>query len=238
MSGTDPTQPQPQPPRWGEPGYTPPGKPPAPPRRPGRTALIVVAAITAALTLVGIGLAVGSHGSRLQTAATAPPETKTNYQTGPGPTDEFTPPASEPATEDTTPEVWKGGAGDVATVTMDGEDAAELTVGRVDAFKTASSFGLLSRPANGWFVKTTLKAHALRSGFDLNEFDFYVRVAGGRRFDVSAGNASEAAGDNDLQATTLTKGERLTATMTFDLPARHGALVYAPGDTELGEWRF
>jgi hypothetical protein len=128
--------------------------------------------------------------------------------------------------------------GDGAVVAIEGKDVAEFTLVKVDAFKTASPYGTLERARHGWFVKTTMRFKGLQSGVDITPYDFYVRTSDGRRFDAGDGNSLGVEGDNGLEGTTLSKDEKLTATMAFDVPSRHGALVYAPGDQAIGEWRF
>lgn len=97
-----------------------------------------------------------------------------------------------------------------------------------------------SAPANGHFVTFTLhavNAHASSGPVDVNPFDFYVTVAG-QHFDQEAGNAYEAS--NTLDASTLAPNEDSRGTVSFDLPARHGQLVYSPNynGTPLAYWTF
>jgi hypothetical protein len=239
MTDQYPSQPQPGPAGWGQPGYQPPpGPPPLGPKPPQRrrTLFLALAGVGAVLVIIALVVAGATSDDnptlKEASATTAQPVTTTS----PGDIGEQPEDTSPETTEAT--EVWKGAVGDGAVVAIEGEDAAELTLAKVDAFKTASPYGTLERARNGWLVKSTMRFKALKSGVDVNVFDFYVRTSDGRRFDPGDGNALGVEGDNGLESTTLTKGEKLTATMAFDVPSRHGALVYAPGDEAIGEWRF
>lgn len=211
---------------------------PPPPSRRTRKGLWIALAIAGAVLLFGgcvaaVVVASSNIGTRVRSVATThPAEPTTGFptetSTAPEPTDD---PASSG------PKIWS--VGETGVVTIDGEDAGEVTVSKVEAFQTANSFGQVVKPDNRWFLKVTIKAKGLAaSGFEINPFDFYVRMADGSRYDYGEGNSLGVEGDQTIDGTTLNKGEKLTGALAFDTPSRHGRVVYAPGDQALGEWKF
>jgi hypothetical protein len=178
MTDQYPTEPQPGsgpqsgPAGWGQPDYQPPPGPPQlgpkPPQR-HRTWILVLAGvgIGAVLAIVAfvVFTAISDDSLTLKQAAPTTPPVTTAPQGNIG---------EQP--EDTTPEtteasgVWTGAVGDGAVVAIEGKDAAEFTLVKVDAFKTASPYGTLERARHGWFVKTTMRFKGLQSGVDVNPY--------------------------------------------------------------------
>lgn len=100
-----------------------------------------------------------------------------------------------------------------------------------------------SRPANGYFVTFKIAgtgAAGITTSFDINPFDFYVLEPDGSHYDQSSGNALENEPDPQLNATSLNGGENVSGNVTYDVPAPHGELVYAPNlnGAPVAEWSF
>jgi hypothetical protein len=132
--------------------------------------------------------------------------------------------------------------GDSALINQDGTDGATvmLTTRSVSS-QPADQFS--DGPQNGYFVAVRIKVNAvdgLTSGFNINPLDFYA-LAGRAHYDEGDGNAYEGPySEAELNATTLNAGETATGWLLFDLPARHGKVVYAPNlaGQPLASWAF
>ena len=132
--------------------------------------------------------------------------------------------------------------GDPASVSQDGTDAATVIIGRREVSShPAGQFS--DGPQNGFFVAVhiTVRASAgLSDGFDINPLDFYA-LSGHAHYDEGDGNAFEGPRSNgELDATTLNAGETASGWLLFDLPTRHGRVVYAPNldGPPLAYWKF
>ncbi|HEY9473127.1 MAG TPA: DUF4352 domain-containing protein [Mycobacteriales bacterium] len=130
--------------------------------------------------------------------------------------------------------------GDTLTVTIDGSEAGEITASSPTATQRATSeFG--DPPARGYYVTiviTAKAATAISEPFSVNPFDFYVRTSDGTHIEYGDGNAITAQRDDQLNAVDLNAGEKVNGTLTLDVPAPHGTLVYAPLDRAVGSWSF
>lgn len=92
-------------------------------------------------------------------------------------------------------------------------------------------------PANGQLVLVTVTVTATASVV-VNPFHLLAAPAAGGRYNHTAGNALENTVDPALAAATLSAGERLVGTVTFDVPAGPGVIVYAPSGQALASWRY
>jgi len=109
--------------------------------------------------------------------------------------------------------------------------------------RPGQSFG--DRPANGFFVAVHVKATADPSntdGWDIAEPEFYDLVRG-THYDPGNGNAITALTDAQSAAditTVLAAGESARGWMAFDVPSRHGYIVYAPNSNgqPVAEWKY
>ena len=107
----------------------------------------------------------------------------------------------------------------------------------------AQAYG--SGPANGYFVVVHVKATAdpaYSDGFNINELDFYD-LTRGQHYDSSSGNAYDALSDRQANAditATLAAGETASGWMAFDVPSRHGKIVYSPNSDgqPVAEWSY
>jgi hypothetical protein len=106
----------------------------------------------------------------------------------------------------------------------------------------ADSYG--SGPQHGYFVIVTVTAiadAAYTGGFDISTSDFYALVSG-RHYDEGNGNAYGALSDmnSELGYVTLAGGETASGKLVFDLPSRHGEIIYAPNydGQPLAEWKY
>jgi hypothetical protein len=119
-----------------------------------------------------------------------------------------------------------------------------ITVGsvRVTTRPADPEFG--SAPANGYYLIARVQAAAdpaYADGFSIYTGDFYA-LAAGEHYDEGNGNAYEALRDPDteLSYSTLAAGETAHGTLVFDLPGRHGRIVYAPNSDgqPVAEWSY
>jgi hypothetical protein len=83
---------------------------------------------------------------------------------------------------------------------------------------------------------------AYTDGFDINELDFYD-LTRGQHYDSGNGNAYNALSDRQSNAditTTLAAGETASGWMAFDVPSRHGKIVYSPNvdGQPIAEWSY
>lgn len=153
------------------------------------------------------------------------------------------PAVSDPAPQDTPTPTSRAELplGTGVTVTEEGDDTGTVTIaaGR-PMLTTAALSDYGQKPARRYYATFTLTAQCTSSGhtLNLNPFDFYVRNSDGDRFGYSDGNMAGL--DSQVNDATLGQGEKLRGTLTFDVPMRHGELVYAPnadGGT-LATWVF
>jgi hypothetical protein len=140
------------------------------------------------------------------------------------------PAASEPSTPPAgTPETLR--VGQTATITIDSAGTADLTVVSVQA-STRPSDEYGSPPQHGYFLTVQVRATAHpnnSTGFDIGAIDFYALVDRSH-FEEGNGNALDAPGaDRELFAT-LNAGESTVGTVVFDVPAKHGTIIYSPID--------
>ena len=109
--------------------------------------------------------------------------------------------------------------------------------------RPAQSYG--TRPANGYFVVVHAKATADPSctdGWEIAEPEFYALVRG-TRYDPGNGYAIMALTDAQSTAglsAVLAAGETARGWMAFDVPSRHGYIVYAPNPNgqPVAEWKY
>jgi hypothetical protein len=109
--------------------------------------------------------------------------------------------------------------------------------------RPAQSYG--DGPANGYFVVVQVKATADPSytdGWEIGEPDFYALVRG-THYDPGNGHAIMALTDAQSTAditTVLAAGETARGWMAFDVPSRHGYIVYAPNSDgqPVAEWKY
>jgi hypothetical protein len=119
-----------------------------------------------------------------------------------------------------------------STVTFRGwGQAGSVTVTTSLASHSAVAYEPL--PANGQYVIAHVVAKAAPgSSLDMNELDFYARTATGQHLDSDAGNALEAIDPaKALGSPTVNSGETVTGDVSFDVPAGHGTIVWAPAMT-------
>jgi len=151
------------------------------------------------------------------------------------------PPGSQPSTSPgNTPGTLK--VGQAAIITIDGTEAASLTIASVQAStRPADAYG--SAPQRGYFLTVRVRAMALpsyRNGFDIGPMDFYALLRSSY-FEEGNGNALDAPGaDRELDYATLNAGESTSGTLVFDVPAKDGKIAYSPefGDGPIGYWTF
>jgi hypothetical protein len=133
--------------------------------------------------------------------------------------------------------------GQTLTATQDGQDAASITVLRVEE-STQPVDQYSDGPAKGYFVSVLIRyraKNAFSGGFDVSPLDWYAKV-GSAHFDEGDGNAYEGPHgmNGELDSPTLGAGETTTGWVLFDVPSAHGKIAYAPNfdGGALGFWRF
>jgi hypothetical protein len=127
--------------------------------------------------------------------------------------------------------------------TSTGATIGTLTV-NLAAVTTQSADGSGLSPVNGWFVVVKVEAAAdpsYTSGWYVSGSDFYVLV-GSQHFSEGNGNAFDAltSGEQNSLDTTLAAGETATGYVSFDVPSKHGEIVYAPNSNgqPIAEWSY
>jgi hypothetical protein len=189
--------------------------------------------IVAAVGFISIGVALNGN--------TTPATTKAATQATEGPTSPPWDTGTTPA--DTTPDVTEPPAsapaalavGETGSFTSD-EGDADITVTKVEAAtRDPSPYG--DRATHGWFVVVHLKATGNSGSYDVNSFDFYVKSSSG--YHTEDPEYLESWGPV-FEGGTLHAGEHLSGTIVYDVPTRHGKLVYTPNfDNEpLATWSY
>ena len=95
-------------------------------------------------------------------------------------------------------------------------------------------------PANGYYVVVHVKATATTAdGFVIDPTEFYA-VVKGREYDTESGNSPTFSLPNQLFAGGPVKGESTSGDIAFDIPARHGTIVFSPGNSNrpVTYWSF
>jgi Domain of unknown function (DUF4352) len=244
MSGpTHPTQPTQQPPAWQQPPQWGQAPPPTPPRkRPAwyaRPLFWIVTMIGLVGLLVAAFIAVPSEETPTRTAkATTAPQATTPPATTPPASDPDVaePPQAGPQTMSVGETISIQQSADTSGFADPAEGGADITVTKVEAaIREPIDYG--SKPERGWFVVVHVKAVGTGGGLDVNPFDFYVKSPNG--FKTEDSTFADYWGPV-LESATLNDGEHVSGTMVFDVPSRHGQIVYAPNlDGEpVGIWKF
>jgi hypothetical protein len=197
----------------------------------------VVAGVTAAMILLA-GCATTGHidipTGHTSTPRSSPTSTPANKPTE-TPTETPTP----------LPSPDKLVMGQAEGLTQDGANAGDIILAgaRVTTRPADLEFG--SRPAHGYFVIVGVTATALptfTAGFDISTTDFYLLAKYGQHFDEGGGNSYDALADSsqELGYTTLAAGETASGKLVFDVPSRHGWIVYAPNidGQPIAEWKY
>jgi hypothetical protein len=234
-------QPPPGPggPSWqpppGGPGQPP--QPPQPPQRKRRKWPWITGGILAGLVVlfVVVGVLASGTGTRHANSSASSAAIPT-----PG-TSTLPPAETPPPPQPTGPDVLAVGA--TMVVTQDGQDAADVTITRVNVTTQPADPEFGEAPQNGYYITAhvTVKIRDdFTEGFDIYSGDFYAKH-GTDHFDEGNGNAFEApGGSKDLGFSNLGAGETASGTLVFDMPAPHGRIAYAPNlnGQALGYWRY
>lgn len=119
---------------------------------------------------------------------------------------------------------------------------AQVTVTSYGRASTVPLTAYASGPANGFFVTFTVQMVAEAqdtTAYVADPSNFYV-LENGTHYDQMSGNAFENVPHPSLQFTQLAPGENISGNITFDVPAPHGLLAYAPNYNGLpiAEWSF
>jgi hypothetical protein len=239
-----PQYPPQQPPGWG-PDSPQQAPPPAPKQKRHITRKILIVAAGTFLGLIAvIVILAAALGNAANKAANPITAASTPAATAPAST-----PADTSAPADTSPPVPSGPAvlamGDTETLGSNDTGATEGTATvshAVIATQPADQYG--SAPKNGYFVIVTVAATAdqgYTGGYDVYSGDFYA-LSGGSHYGEGNGNSYDALADSsaELGYTTLAAGETTGGKLVFDVPARHGYIVYAPNldGQPLAEWKY
>jgi hypothetical protein len=233
-----PTHPTPTPtPEWG-------AQPPTPNPKPRRRIVITVASIVGGALLLGLAYSAGTTDGQGDAKASQPSVTAPTTPANPG--DPTAPlPDDSPGVEDEPAPPVTHKVGETAFLREEGltsnTDVAEITVDKAVASKSAYGIGETEYPDNKYFVKFKVTVKAYDDGFEVNPYDFFIRNADGSRLDSGEGNTIFVQAKPDFSSATLKGGESYTGWIVFDLPAKHGELVYSGpgwGDESISEWSF
>jgi hypothetical protein len=225
--GPTPPPPNTPPPQWGQ-------TPPAPPRKKRSAWQIILLVIVGLFVIGGISNALTGGDETSTSAATSPVATEATEATE-------APDVTEPATSG--PQILKVGetlsvsqSADTSGFADPAEGSADITVTKVGA-ATREPVDYGSKPERGWFVIVNVKATGTGGGLDVNPFDFYIKSPNG--FKTEDSTYSSEWGPT-LESATLNKGEHVSGTLVFDVPSRHGQIVYAPNleGAPIGIWKF
>jgi hypothetical protein len=187
----------------------------------------------------GAGLIVGAViGASAHTTTVTQVKTNTVYQTITA-----APSSSVPSPAQTAPSSLAVGQAATLQDTNSGQTIGTLTVESANV-TTQSADGSGTAPANGYYIVVHVKAaadSAYTSGWSVNESDFYD-LTGGSHYSNGNGNAFSAltsAQANSLSAQ-LAAGESTDGWLSFDVPSRHGEIVYAPNSNgqPIAEWSY
>src|SRR6266540_3059028 len=141
--------------------------------------------------------------------------------------DVTSPPASAPS---------ELAVGDTGSFTSDGGGAADITVTKVDAAtREPGEFG--DTPEHGWFVILHVTETGTGGSYDVNPLDFYAKASNGFHAEDTA---IVTHWGPSLDYGTLHDGEHLSGTLVYDVPTRHGKLVYSPNyqGEPLASWSY
>src|SRR6266508_2066375 len=144
------------------------------------------------------------------------------------------PAATKNATQAT--EVPTSPPADTGSTTSDGGGAADITVTKVDAAtREPGEFG--DTPEHGWFVILHVTETGTGGSYDVNPLDFYAKASNGFHAEDTA---IVTHWGPSLDYGTLHDGEHLSGTLVYDVPTRHGKLVYSPNyqGEPLASWSY
>lgn len=160
------------------------------------------------------------------------------YQTVPADTSTPTPTPAQSG-----PDMLTAGQTETLQDTSSGATIGTLTVKSAQV-TTQSADGSGNAPVNGYFVVVHVTAaadSAYTSGWYVSESDFYDLV-NGQHYDNGNGNAFDAltSGQANSLSTQLAAGETTDGWLSFDVPKRHGEIVYAPNGNgqPIAEWSY
>jgi hypothetical protein len=108
---------------------------------------------------------------------------------------------------------------------------------RLSRTSLSSSYGY--PPARGYYLTFRLAVvNTGRRTISLSPRDFVVRIPGRGQVTSYDGNAPYSGASEQLDATELDAGQRLTGSLTFDVSRRHGRLAFAPDGSPAVVWTF
>jgi hypothetical protein len=206
-------------------------QPQPPPRKRHifRWILTGVGAFIVLIIVISVAAAGGSH----TTATPASPPATTGA------------PAAPAATQSPSPDPSMFGlaAGQPVTLSSQfGANGGTVTVTKVISTTSPADPSYGSGPANGQYilVQVTYTAAAGKN-LEANALDWYAKTPSGQHYDYSSGNAMQALNSSQmLTAATINGGETTTGWISFDVPAGHGTIVYAPNfqGQPLASWAY
>jgi hypothetical protein len=177
-------------------------------------------------------------GASAHTTTVTKIKTNTVYQTVTA-----APSASVPSPAQTAPSSLAVGQAATLQDTNSGQTIGTLTVESANV-TTQSADGSGTAPANGYYIVVHVKATAdssYTSGWYISESGFYDLVNGSHysNGNGNAFNALTSAQANSLSAQ-LAAGETADGWLSFDVPSRHGEIVYAPNSNgqPIAEWSY
>lgn len=152
----------------------------------------------------------------------------------------YLPKIDPPAPVPTTPSVTPFGSPATFVAGSESRPALTITVAKpVTATGPDSKYG--EAPKNGQYVTVTVTVKAdpasKTDDTQVNPLDFYLVTTDGSRYERDNGNVIGSVDlDNRLGMATLNPGEKITGTLSFDIPKGAYKIVYAPDSRALSYW--
>ncbi len=130
------------------------------------------------------------------------------------------------------------------SLTINNTPAATITIAVPVLTTQPADTAIGDPPEYGYFLITDVTIRALpgyTGGVFVSSADFYV-LANSQHYDEGNGTSFDAMADPglDLASTTLAAGESTHGKLTFDVPSRHGEIVFAPNENHqpVAEWSY
>jgi hypothetical protein len=124
-------------------------------------------------------------------------------------------------------------------VKSESDGKAEVTVLSV-TLKKAGKGEFADKPANGQFAVVDVQIKVTSGKFPINPFYLQYQTADSKTYDISAGNASGAGFDPELQSGDVPQGQSTRGVVVFDVPAGKGKQIQLTDElgSLIGVWEI
>lgn len=130
-------------------------------------------------------------------------------------------------------------AGETAVIHAQAGVGLRLRASRPHVSRTSLSSSYGYAPARGYYLTFRLViVNTGRRTISLSPRDFSVRIPGRGRVTSYDGNAPYSGASEQLDATEIDAGQRVSAPLTFDVSRVHGRLAFAPDGSPAAVWTF